>query len=136
MRVPAFAILGLVLSNGLVVSVTARTEEKTGKVEQPIIAGDTVDIATQKELGLVTVNGGCSGTLLNSYWVLTADHCVTSDASIGGPSNALGNLRITAGWSKKIVTPTRLVRNWGPKPPGDGLDIALICLGADNFGPM
>jgi hypothetical protein len=110
----------------------ANAEENIGKVQQPIIAGTLVDAAGQKARGLVTIGGGCSGTLINQYWVLTADHCLTSNGGMGGPSAALGSLQVTAAWSGTVATPTRLVRNWG----GSGRDVGLIFLGNGDFGSM
>jgi hypothetical protein len=50
------------------------TDTPEGRVcqkQQPLVNGTlVVDIQTQKDLGLVTVGGGCSGTLLNRSWVL------------------------------------------------------------------
>jgi len=51
---------------------------------------------------------------------------------MNGPSQALTNLPITAAWSTDRVIPTRLVRNWG----FGNLDVALIYLGAGDFGPV
>src|SRR5204862_6075156 len=76
--------------------------------------------------------GGCSGTLINQYGVLTADHCVTSNAQVNGPMAGFGSVQITATWSAAVVTPTRFVRNWG----GSGRDVALIFLGNGDFGNM
>ncbi|WP_164001771.1 trypsin-like serine peptidase [Pyxidicoccus caerfyrddinensis] len=110
---------------------TDTPEGRVCTVQQPIISGALVDVQRQRDLGLVTVGGGCSGTLVNRFWVLTADHCVTSTGTVNGPSASLAALPITAAWSTRIVIPTRLVRNWGPT----GLDVALVFLGAGDFGP-
>ena len=101
-------------------------------VKQEIRRGVLVPVARQQELGLITIGGGaCSGTLINRFWVLTADHCVTSDGLVNGPSAALTALPITATWSPRALIPTKLVRNWG----ASRLDVALIYLGAGDFGP-
>ena len=105
--------------------------EKIGTQRQPIIAGDDVDLATQKELGLVSVGASCSATLINRFWVLTADHCVASGKPLsGGASTPLENLTIRAAWTKKSATPVRVLRNWWNR----GLDVALIFIGAEDLG--
>jgi len=91
----------------------------------PTIAnGAIVSNEQQRQLGLVTVNG-CSGTLLNRSWVLTARHCVTTDGALRVPQ------QITATWSSNIVRPSHV----------QGLsdarhDIALVYLGAGDFGAV
>lgn len=110
----------------------AQNEEKTGTITQSIVSAPLVDLDTQRELGLVTVGGRCSGTLLNRFWVITADHCVTLDTNVGSMnSRSLSDLSITSAWSTRIVIPSRLVRNWGP---GQGIDIAMLFLGSGDFG--
>jgi hypothetical protein len=94
------------------------------------VNGVPVPLEMQRELGLVTVGDRCSGTLVNRFWVLTADHCVTTDGNAGSASAALPDIRITAEWSNRAVTPTRLVRNWWPA----GRDVALILLGGEDLG--
>ena len=80
---------------------TEGPEGRICRVQQPIISGALVSSELQKSLGLVTVAGGCSGTLINRSWVLTADHCVSSDGAIGGPDKPFGGVPITAAWLTK-----------------------------------
>lgn len=108
------------------------SEGRVCTVSQAITNGAVVSVQTQRDLGLVTVGGGCSGTLVNRYWILTADHCTTTNGTIGGPSQDPSAMRITAAWSSEKPVPTRFVRNWN----AGGLDIALIYLGAGDFGPV
>src|SRR2546425_51579 len=96
------------------------------QVQQPLVSGSLVDTATQKRLGLVTVGGGCSGTLVNRSWVLTADHCVTTNAQLWGPQTAMTNLVITAVWTKRTAIPSFVVRGWVFSP---AVDVALLYLG-------
>ena len=74
-------------------------EGRICQVQQPITAGTVVDTDLQRRLGLVTVNGGCSGTLLNRYWVLTARHCVTAGSTVAGPLLPAASVAITATWA-------------------------------------
>src|SRR3989442_1226114 len=88
------------------------------QVQEPLVNGTLndaqtlVDTQTQKNLGLVTVGGGCSGTLVNRSWVLTADHCVTTNAQLWGPQTAMTNLVITAVWTTRTAIPNFVVRGW------------------------
>jgi Trypsin len=110
---------------------------------QPLTSGALVPVNEQKSLGLVSVGGGCSGTLLNRFWIITADHCVAKPDLMGNVSaSVLGylvgrqdtllpqNVQITAAWSTRIVTPTSIVRRWRDT----GRDVALIFLGNGDFG--
>ena len=98
-------------------SVGAQTDGPIGQVQQPLTGGTLVDSARQRELGLVTVSVGCSGTLLNRYWVLTADHCLTDQSG----EIPVSRVEIRAAWTARVGRPVRYVR-FG----GRGLDVALI----------
>jgi Trypsin len=109
-------------------------EGRICKQSQPLVAGTLVDQATQQALGLVALRtvtgGGCSGTLLNRFWVLTADHCVTTNGEAGGPPHAAQDITVSATWSTHRPTGTRLVR-FTPAH-----DVTLIFLGAGDLGAV
>lgn len=112
----------------------AAASENIGQVKQPIIAGHPVDAATQKARGLVAIRspaGSCSGTLINQFWVLTADHCITQDGKFAGPGLPPSAFTISAVWSAARPVPTRIER----LGIGRSRDVALIFLGATDFGP-
>ena len=75
-----FTIVGVACWSVAAQAQTVCSDPPEGRIchlQQRIIAGALVSVQTQQDLGLVTVGGGCSGTLVNRFWVLTADHCVT-----------------------------------------------------------
>jgi hypothetical protein len=112
---PALLSLGvLVGSTGVQAQECEVTPEgRICHIPQEIRAGIEVDPDTQRLLGLITINGGCSGTLLNRFWVLTARHCVTQPPPPGGArtvdvpqSNPLipaSQIKVTAAWAPGLV---------------------------------
>lgn len=86
------------------------TEGRVCEVRQPLVNGDVLDVADRKALGLVVVNGGCSGILLNRYWVLTARHCISNEPAgadartdIGSPELPADQVTITAAWDPSLT---------------------------------
>lgn len=71
------ATLGAVAAaSALACSADVGSAEAVQNEESPIIGGSTITVATRRALGLVDVNGGCSGSLITPHWALTATHCV------------------------------------------------------------
>ncbi|PTW45285.1 trypsin-like serine protease [Rhodovulum kholense] len=107
MPVPASRSVGLfvvVFSSGAALAQDNCRDTAEGRicsVQQPITSGTPVDPTTQHRLGLIRVNNGCSGRLLNRNWGLTARHCVTTDGRVSGPLMAPDQVSVSAAWASR-----------------------------------
>jgi hypothetical protein len=74
-----------------------------------IIGGSAVSVATRRSLGLVDVNNGCSGSLIDRDWVITATHCLnftTAGANTFGIPRANGTIESRTAIAAEAVGPT------------------------------
>jgi hypothetical protein len=107
------------------------------QLDRYVAAGNEVPDQTQKRLGLVSISTGCSGTLLNRYWVLTARHCVTMNGRVDGRKRVLPEISVTAKWASGVGRAVRIRDfkiNIGRARPI--YDIVLIYLGAADLGEV
>jgi hypothetical protein len=103
------------------------TDGPIGSVSQPMTLGNPASIDTQRTFGWVTIGNRCSGTLVNRYWMLSADYCVASSGVTAGALDALTNLKVIAPWSVATVTRTTgALRHCQRREPQQPRGLALL----------
>ena len=140
-----FAIAATLLVQPTAAQEPPDGEGPIGTIRQPIVAGNALTPDEQRALGLVTVAGGCSGTLLNRFWVLTARHCVSNEppnasaaVDIGAPVWPEGTLTVTAAWDPGHAVPITAYRevSVNAPPATPARDIVMAYLGRGDFGEV
>jgi Trypsin len=144
---PVFVLFGALASPEAVRALDCQDtpEGRVCRITQPIANGTEIDPGTQRQLGLVTVNNSCSGTLLNRFWVLTARHCTAATDRLGNPDITQpllppGFVRVTADWAPgRFGLPSRIrdfAVNSTPAGVVPSADIVLIYLGVADLGSV
>jgi secreted trypsin-like serine protease len=105
------------------------SDEELGALDEEIVGGTNTTIAAHPWQIALTTNSGiqfCGGSILNSRWVLTAQHCVT-----GGDAD----MRVVAGITRRSQQSTGQIRAIdgittfpGFVDPAVGKDVALLHL--------
>lgn len=146
----SFCIAMLSLGATMVSPGIAMGQEPVGQTQEPLITlRPPVDPNTRLQFGLLTLTtpeGTCSASMLNSFWAITAAHCVFSNKG-ACPPFAPNQISLTANWpgitpsgtpktaQAKRITPFGTPTQCAPPQNMQGFpnDIALIQLGRHDF---
>jgi hypothetical protein len=115
---------------GLAACLQASAEEEhLGKRSDALVSATVVTAAEQEALGLLAMRsnaGGCSASLLNNSWAISASHCLNA-TDMRTPSG----VTLTASWAVgQSVTADYIYRSWGINTQGGTFDFAVLHLQA------
>jgi hypothetical protein len=100
----------------------AEPDGPIGKTSSPLVAGTLVSAADREALGLLSMNGSCSASLLNNNWAVSASHCLSAD-NVRRPNT----VSFTADWATvQLNSPDYIYRFWGSDQQGNTWDISLL----------
>ncbi|HZI16230.1 MAG TPA: trypsin-like serine protease [Myxococcus sp.] len=130
MRRWAFAgAMSLLAACGAEVVEEKQSQEPVASTQQDIVGGTATTIgANPWQVSLQTSSGFhfCGGSVLNSTWILTANHCVdgASTIRVAAGSSTLSGMSS----SGQIRSVAQVVRYPGYSSPESGKDVALLRL--------
>src|SRR5882762_5288345 len=98
-------------------------EKNIRKTQQGLVGGSLVSKEVQEQYGLLTLDTGCSASLLRNTWAITAAHCVDPpdpDRDGGFITVSQDSVTLTANWKNEQVRKSVRIISFRP------YDVAII----------
>lgn len=95
------ALAGLAAGLSLLIHAPLAQAEQIGKVSQPLVTGTEVSTQEQQDNALVGISshaGGCSGSMFNNDWVISAARCFQDDNRM--QNVVASDVKVRTIWSK------------------------------------
>lgn len=119
-------LLGALCARATVASAQP-AEEHLGQSRSKLVSPTVVTAEQQEQLGLLSMGsnrGGCTATLLDNNWAVSAAHCLNA-TDMRNP----GGVMLSAAWTRtQFARPDYIYRFWGIDLTGSTYDIALLHL--------
>src|SRR5690348_4585844 len=107
--------------------VALAQQEHLGRSQSPLVSVTVVTAAQQEQLGLLSMvsnRGGCTASLLDNNWAVSASHCLNAN-DMRNPAGVM----LSAAWSRaQFARPDYIYRFWGIDVQGSTYDISLLHL--------
>jgi hypothetical protein len=117
------------LCTGATLASAQPAEEHLGTSQSKLVSPTVVTAAQQEQLGLLSMGsnrGGCTASLLDNNWAVSASHCLNA-TDMRNPSG----VTLSAAWTRaQSGRPDYIYRFWGVDQYGSTYDIALLHLSA------